>query len=259
MSTSAKLNGGMGNQLFQIAATISSAMDNNDDFAFDFDNRVVMQGNTAREYRNVLYADLSELPKNWRPEFVYSEPHIEHQSYEPIPYHKNMLLDGYFQSEKFFKGHKELIINIFSHLLIIDKLKEEFGEFLENSVSVHIRRGDYVKIGESMEQDYYFKALNKLWETEDTQHVLIFSDDIGWCKENFFVHSPMMVFIRETKDYEDLYLQSLCTHNVVGNSSFSWWGAYLNRNPYKKVFMPKPWTTSIGEDIYPEGAIIINR
>jgi hypothetical protein len=168
-----------------------------------------------------------------------------------------MKIDGYFQSEKFFINNKDEIIEMFTHKETISKLKQEYGDILSNSVSIHFRRGDYVGIGEALELDYYDFALQCLYEDYPVDHVLIFSDDIDWCKKN--IHYDKAKFITGNKDYECMYLMSLCTNNIVANSSFSWWGAYLNRNPLKRVFMPKPFTTSHGDDIYFENVSIINR
>jgi len=251
---SSNLRGGVGNQLFQIATTIAVATDNGDQYAFRFDNPVAMQGNIASTYKHNIYARLKEITPHWKPQKVWKE---NNEPYHPIVYSENMLLDGYFQTEKYFGGYKDLIVDIFTHKPTIKRLKEQYGNILQESVSVHVRRGDYVRIGEFIDPSYYYRTLKLLWQETDVSNILVFSDDIEWCKNNFLDNRPNIRYIEGLKDYEDLYLMSLCDYNICGNSSFSWWGAYLNQNPQKKVYMPKPWTTSICDDIYPEGTIII--
>jgi hypothetical protein len=108
-------------------------------------------------------------------------------------------------------------------------------------------------------QEYYYRALNYLWEVETADNILVFSDDIEWCQKNFLAQYDKIHYVTGLKDWEELYLMSLCTNNIVANSSFSWWGAYLNRNKSRKVFAPKPWTASHNDDIYFNGMIAIPR
>ena len=251
---SAFLRGGLGNQMFQIATTIAVATDNGDRYAFPFDNPVAMQGNVASTYKHNVYSKLREITPLWKPQTIWKE---NNEPYHPIVYSDNMLLDGYFQTEKYFKDYKDLIVDIFTHKSTTQKLKEQYDAILQNSVAIHVRRGDYVKIGECLDLSYYYKALNLLWQTVDFKDILVFSDDIKWCRENFLTHDKRVTYIDDLKDYERMYLTGLCPYIICANSSYAWWGAYLNQNPQKLVYMPKPWTTSICDDIYPEGAIII--
>jgi len=104
---------------------------------------------------------------------------------------------------------------------------------------VHIRRGDYLnKIHKHPTQpkEYYYSAFSQF--NEDI-HFLIFSDDIEWCKNN--LKYKYLYFIEEELDYISLYLMSLCNHNIIANSSFSWWGAWLNQETNKKVIAPSNW------------------
>ena len=109
---------------------------------------------------------------------------------------------------------------------------------MENTVSLHVRRTDYVNL-----QNYhpiaaiqYYKDALDLIEHDK---VVVFSDDINWCKKNFKFNN--MVFIEGNSNIEDLYLMSMCNNNVIANSSFSWWAAWLNKNEYKKIVAPKVW------------------
>jgi hypothetical protein len=104
--------------------------------------------------------------------------------------------------------------------------------------------------------DYYRNAIA---EFSDDTRFLVFSDDIQWCKENF--KGDNFHFIEGEKDYVDLYLMSLCNNNIIANSSFSWWGAWLNNTPNKKVIAPKQWFGKAKQlntkDLIPETWIIL--
>ena len=118
------------------------------------------------------------------------------------------------------------------------KLKKKYP-IDENNISIHIRRTDYVTSNgyhpvQSIE--YYKQAIEIIG---DYDNIFVFSDDINWCKENLKFDN--MIFVDGNDDVEDMWLMSICNHNVIANSSFSWWGAWLNNNPDKKVIAPNNW------------------
>ena len=202
----------------------------------------------------------------------------------------NKYLSGYWQSEKYFKNIEADIREKFH----FDEKKRDNIAFIDllncireesTSVSIHVRRGDYlakknhigwkglrhkmkdfltpsVNLGEVCTLMYYMNAL-KYFNNANTQPVYyIFSDDIQWCRENFsFVQSKcVFVDINKGKDsYWDMYLMSQCKHNIIANSSFSWWGAWLNQNSEKIVLAPDRWFTNgfLG-DVLPEDWIKIS-
>lgn len=138
--------------------------------------------------------------------------------------------DIYVQDEKYFKKH--------SH-----HIKAMFGQDIKpiDQVSIHIRRTDYV--GNSFytqlwNTDYYEKAMAEFPGTG----FLVFSDDIDWCKQ-YFSGSNDIEFCEEEDPIKAMNLMAGCKHNIISNSSFSWWAAYLNPNPHKKVIAPKAWYT----------------
>jgi len=107
------------------------------------------------------------------------------------------------------------------------------------TVSLHIRRGDYLRTQDHhpvCSLDYYMDALSKFRDKE--YKFIVFSDDVDWCRNNF---NEDFIFTEGNTDYEDMWLMSLCDHNIIANSSFSWWGAWLNDNPNKRVIAPKKW------------------
>jgi hypothetical protein len=130
----------------------------------------------------------------------------------------------------------------------------------ENSCSLHVRRGDYLKypnIHPTCDVSYYEKSISLV----DSENILIFSDDINWCKNNLLIKNKNIFFIEGNQDYIDLWLMSLCKNNIMANSTFSWWGAWLNKNKNKLVIGPKKW---FGEslhhntdDLYFNGTTII--
>ena len=172
---------------------------------------------------------------------------------------KNVYLEGYWQSEKYFK---EIEYIIRKDLIIKPNLKGRNKDIAkkivsENSISLHIRRGNYVanpeifKVHGTCEQEYYYEAIDYITENVKEPYFYIFSDEIEWAKDNFkieYAHTFVDINIgfdgenyQDEKNYEDLRLMSLCKHNIIANSSFSWWGAWLNQNPEKIVIAPKKW------------------
>lgn len=240
----ARLNGGLGNQMFQVATTSVLAWDNHDACAFNFSLSPVYQGNVAKTYRHSIFRGLNELPAGWKPRVVYREPSYD---YAPIPYARNMELIGYFSGEKYIQHHKQDIVRLFSAEGILSRLREQYGDILGNSVSLHVRRGDYFKFDDVyviLGHGYYDKAIKIIDALASIDNILVFSDDMEWCENN--LNDPRMRFMRGNLDFIDLYLMSLCNHNIMANSSFSWWGSYLNINPDKIVVAPQKWFGSKG-------------
>ena len=237
------LQGGLGNQLFQMCAAISLALLNDDNYAFDVNNHhLPKQGNKCLHYEKNIFRNI-KFDTGLLVKYVHHEPHFH---YKKINYLPNLGLMGYFQSEKYFKDCESTIRELFS---IDDQsrdiIKNKYGVILENkTVAVHVRRGDYLKFADHhpvCTLDYYHKAINLF---DDDSVFLIFSDDIEWCKEKFV--GDRFIFMENNEDYIDFYLISLCNHVILSNSSFSWWGAWLNVNKDKKIIAPKKW---FGEDI----------
>jgi hypothetical protein len=171
---------------------------------------------------------------------IYNEPNF---SYSTIP---NFMLPtkiiGYFQSEKYFLKNKNQILSLFKcPEEIFKKLTLKYPQINEsNTCSLHVRRGDYLNFSDhhpTQNMEYYKSAISVVGSDKT---FFIFSDDISWCKENFnFLDN--VIYCEDNEDYEDLYLMSLCNDNIIANSSFSWWGAWLNNNKNKKVVAPKKW------------------
>jgi hypothetical protein len=175
-------------------------------------------------------------------------------------------LMGYFQTEKYFSEFRDLIMGYFSFRPEVENGASLYWEkfvrsFLgdSTSVSVHVRRGDYTLYPNhhpTCSKDYYDKAMSS-FGPEDK--FLIFSDDIDWCRENF--NSDRFHIIDSGSPYVDLKLITMCDHHINANSSFSWWGSWLNKSKSKRVVCPSNWFGSAinkdTRDIYCEGWEVI--
>jgi hypothetical protein len=222
-----KFDGRLGNQLFQLAAGIALATENND--------KVVAP--ESKYYKFINYTPNLDSFKQYS--VHYTEPFFH---YQKIPYTKDMLLAGYFQSEKYFDTYSNVIKDLFSLKKVYeDQIKEKYKDLLEQeTISLHVRRTDYVQLNDFhpvLSLEYYKQALDYI--DSKGKKVVVFSDDIEWCKTAFV--GTKFVHIEKNLDIVDMFLMSYCTHNIIANSSFSWWGAYLNRNKNKKVVAPSNW------------------
>lgn len=174
---------------------------------------------------------------------------------------KNTYFIGYWQTWKYFHPISDIIREEFSFKKELDKENLVFKEKIRNtnSVSIHIRRGDYIKksrldnFGSICTLDYYKQAIEQIYSTAKDPHFFIFSDDIEWAKENIKLPNTNYININKGKDsYKDMQLISLCKHNIIANSSFSWWGAWLNSNSEKIVLTPDIWFRDVDmPDIIP--------
>ena len=177
----------------------------------------------------------------------------------------NVLLKGYWHTERYFSEISTIIRNEIMVKSKLENINLHLSNLIKdsNSVGLHIRRCDYVpgtyedQILDPLKLSYYLKAIEKLSEEEKELQFFIFSDDPGWVKDHVKLEYPVVYVDHNTAEtnYEDLRLMSLCKHNIIANSSFSWWGAWLNRNPQKKVYAPKEWFNSNMRNINPRDII----
>lgn len=158
---------------------------------------------------------------------------------------KNRYFEGYWQSEKYFSHIEGVIRQEFRFTPFDEKMNINISKEinLTNSISVHVRRGDYVNhplYSNICTELYYEKAINLMLKRVDHPHFFVFSDDISWCIDNLKL-TDRVTYINwnnKEKSYRDMQLMSLCKHNIIANSSFSWWGAWLNTNTDKIVIAP---------------------
>ena len=276
----ANLRGGLGNQLFQYAFARRMSIVNNDDLKLD-----IYSGYTNDKFKRKYslnnlnikeeLATHKEIKKIKYPYGIFSKIkrfinfkilkryNVEFKK-ENLNLKGNLYLDGYWQSEKYFFDTRNTLLkeltlkNSFSGVAKdIEKQEIEC-----NSVSLHIRRADYIlnkQVNNDFgvcDLDYYYKAIKIIKNKVNNPHFFIFSDDINWAKDNLKIDDPIIFVSRANlQDYEELMLMTKCKHNIIANSSFSWWGAWLNNNPNKIVIAPKQWFKNLKintKDIVPE-------
>jgi hypothetical protein len=209
--------GWLGNQMFQYATTFAASQREEVLCSFPQNDPNLFELFTLSALKN----------DGIQGQMIYKEPHFH---YAPIPHSKILLLHGYFQSEKYFVDYK-------------DELKAEFTlrnpkypkKLDDDYIGIHVRRGDYLNhptIHPTCSMDYYEEALSLLPD----RPVKIFSDDHEWCAENF---KGSRFEISQRNFIEDFELLSKCNYQIIANSSFSWWAAWLSDS--KKVIAPSEW------------------
>lgn len=232
------LMGGLGNCLFQIAAAYAYALQTGKEMILYPETHVPAHNYISLYFNNIFRNIKIELKSPPIQEYMESNFH-----YTPIPYmNGDVKIHGYFQSYRYFDVYENEIRKLFK----IDNNTNEFilqkyGTLLdEHTCAMHIRRGDYVQLNDHhpVQDISYYKECIKYYDRNTI--FLVFSDDIEWCK-NTFGMNERLIYIEGNRDYQDLYLMSMCKHNIIANSTFSWWGAYLNENENKKICSPKNW------------------
>lgn len=169
----------------------------------------------------------------------------------------DIYLKGYWQTEKYFKEYRQELLSIFTPVKSRDESVLQIIRDLErvNSVAVHVRRGDYLDEHWELNMEYYDKAISLLSIKQKEMKLYVFSDEIEYCKEYFARYEDSFDFnyleyFSDNYSIDDLLIMSKCKHNIIANSTYSWWAAWLNQNEYKMVICPelKIWTN----DFYPE-------
>lgn len=155
-------------------------------------------------------------------------------------------LMGWFQNEAYFKEYREIILHELTpkkKIHVTPKMKAVLDE--NNTVSMHIRRGDFKEENIMLPISYYKRAADYMKTKINNPVFLVFSDEIQWVKTHLNLGECVIYVSDEEKleDYEELLLMSKCKHNIIANSTFSWWGAWLNKNENKIVVGPKRWCT----------------
>jgi hypothetical protein len=167
-----------------------------------------------------------------------------------ISYPKNTYLEGFWQSEKYFKSISTILKAEFTLKASLSSENVKWMNEISNceSVSIHVRRGDYISnTGQQShhicEKAYYENALGLILKKHKDVQVFLFSDDLDWCKKNLILNVPTFYVDSNQKQnfHVDLILMSHCKHNIIANSSYSWWAAWLNQNTEKVVIAPKKW------------------
>ena len=245
------LYGGLGNQLFQIAAGFAHSKRMKTDYAlnyeFSLNKKFVGQGNSPEKYKDNFFSNIPETDKEQKSFLPYIQPDFR---YKQIPVSKNLILHGYFQSEKFFENfHKEIKELFFFSPKLKNKIKKKMTFSTKKKIGVHIRRGDY-KLKKNrlvhplIDANYYLKAMNLFGS--DNVDFIIFSDDFDSVVNEFDISN--FKNLNNKNELEDLYSLSQCDGIIMSNSSFAWWGAWLGKDKYK-VISPSIWFNSNGPHV----------
>lgn len=259
------LSGGLGNQMFQYAVGRAFSMRNKDVVKLDcswFESHHMTD--TDRPYKLDIFSLEAERAtdqeiKALKPSIVlrkigWGKYYHKEKTFEFDPnvmlLQGDIYLDGYWQSEKYFKDFENVIRKDFSLKHPLSRIAQRIEEEIRNTsgaVSLHIRRGDYVSSAKTnafhgtCSLEYYGKAINYIKNRVGNGMLFVFSDDIEWAKEQELFEGATFVSSPEIKDYEEMVLMSKCNHHITANSSFSWWGAWLNPSQEKIVVAPKQW------------------
>jgi hypothetical protein len=237
---------GLGNSLFQIATTMGAANDSNTSFAFpDVCNfRRVRYGVNSEFKHELPWVDLNSLTDVSR----WGIGDIKYV--KPPKFNTDTIIDGFFQSEKYFKHVRDEVVELFS---IKDEIKNrlvnDYSELINGKTcTLHVRKGDSLLNPDMniLSLDYYMDAVSRF---DDDTTFVIFSDDIQWCKDNLtFIKNK--TYINEKSDFTELHLMSMFKNNIIANSTFSWWSAWLGNN--NNVISPDPTNNWFSEKYYKE-------
>ena len=176
--------------------------------------------------------------------------------------HKNELFMGTWQSQHYFEGAEDDVRKAFTFKEdLLNEPTRQLRDVIEacNAVSLHVRRDDYLStqyaqgFGGICTKAYYRNAMAFIQKSTESPKFFVFSDDIDWCRENLDVGDATFVDCNHgDKSWQDMYLMSRCKHNIVANSTFSWWGAWLNANPDRIVVAPDKWWNGLEDDVVPD-------
>ena len=285
--------GGIGNQMFQYAAGKSLSLKTNQVHWLDLNDFNGYQLHNGFELDRVFnIEDIKSSPTvakellSWRAnsfakkillrsqfarlrgQSFIVEPHFNYWP-EFFELKRNCYLYGYWQSELYFKNIESTIRQDFSFKQPLNEVNQQIAIDIAKieSVSLHVRRGDYVNDPKTTAThgtcsiSYYVNAINYIANQIEQPVFYIFSDDIDWVKKNIQITFPCNYISHNqgAESYNDMHLMSLCKHHIIANSSFSWWGAWLNPSPNKLVIAPKNWfaTETNTEDLLPKNWITL--
>ena len=262
-----RLRGGLGNQLFQYAAGKALAERHSTELLldlytyskhpyrkFELSKFNVDAEEATREQihqftgGNPVIRYLNKRENYFRCPNVFVQPHYHfYEDFFLLP--GNLYLSGYWQSEKYFTPIGSIIRKQFTSKVKLDDQNSSLINKMrsENSISVHVRRGDYASAAYSsffgsLSPAYYEKSIEKMRREVESPVFYFFSDDPAWCKQTFSgLKAEFIEHNKGDESFKDMMLMSSCRHNIIANSTFSWWGAWLNQHENKKVIAPQEW------------------
>lgn len=291
-----RIRGGLGNQLFQYAAARSYALDINDNLCLDLsgitneghnvlaldqfninassvNNCNIWQKKISKLFSSLSYRIGKKINYNLSYKFdvlfsfvlnlfgVYTIDNGYMKFKKSIT--KNKYINGYLQSDRYFDKNKETLIKELTLKNGLSKENELLADQMKknNSVCIHIRRGDFVDIGGIVcTHQYYIEAVKYLKEKLKDVEFYVFSNDINWVKENIKFPTNVNYIDKMNSSYEEIVLMSSCNNFIISNSTFSWWGQYLSSNDDKIVIAPDKWfVDGQREDIYQQNWLIMDK
>lgn len=271
-----KLDGQLGNQMFTYAAGYALSRDNSESLAvfryeyetvagdigfqigsLNIDKCNLFYGIPLSLYWHTTKRAINRITNRFlhRPFFIinpYHDPKVEVLTEPNLEYHKMEisndkkyhLMTGFRQSPLYFDRYRGELLRQFTPSYKQGDSVLNWLSIIENEeypVSLHIRRGDYVKAGLCIGLDFYYNAVKKILNQHPNAVFFVFSNDIEWVKKNLNIDSIRVRYVEHTsaiRSFDDIWLMSKCKSNIIANSSFSWWAAYLNQNPDKIVYAP---------------------
>lgn len=289
-----RLCGGLGNQMFQYAAGLALARRHETELRLDlewFEGNRIHQGLELPRVFALPIPEASPAEKKkvlgwlgapWlrrvfskpamgalRPTHLAVEPHFHYwPGFEGLP--ADAYLAGYWQSERYFAVVADQIRALFRFAAPLDARSTQLARQMSvtTSVSLHVRRGDYVhnpqvrRIHGVDLTRYYQQAIDTIMDRVATPHFYVFSDEPGWVRTHLSIDASA-TFVdhnRGPDSYRDMQLMSLCKHHIIANSTFSWWGAWLNQDPKKIVIAPRQFFVDSAfdtKDLYCPGWLVI--
>lgn len=272
-----RLKGGLGNQMFQYAfaeslraygrdvrCNLGFYRKHSDGMPFclkevfpltdlneigdDIFNEIDLKWIEIKKDKNKLLNFEKDIPNR----FFWVESFSDNSRYiENVFNTKDCVFVGYWQSEKYFKNISARIQEVYTFQNINNELRQFANRLNSNYYGVHIRRSDYLKddlYSNICTKDYYLKAMDYILARNKNAKFIFFSDDIEWVYQNLYMEGAIYgtkKMFRNYQNWYDMYLMSQCCGNIIANSSFSWWGAWLNQNPNKIVIAPKRWLNGL--------------
>lgn len=268
------LKGGLGNQMFQYAAGRRLAEKHDTTLKLDLSFYTKHQAADApalREYELDCFAFTPSIAKHTDLARIDMPPHnLKRRTIRklagPIKLYResetadfypavlkapnNSYLDGFWQSESYFKDSSATIRKDFAFVPPLTGKNKTIAEQITSvpvAISLHVRRGDYASHAAFTEMhgltglEYYKQAIARITKKVKNPHFFVISDEPEWCKKNIKTGFPTTYIDHNKKGFEDMRLMSLCDHHIIANSSFSWWGAWLNPKKNKLVYAPTRW------------------
>jgi hypothetical protein len=280
-----RLMGGLGNQMFQYAAGKALSTKHKTGLVIDTSFLVRdpkghyvkrpyelsafrCQAAVASKIQQLLLKSAkytSKFMPKGLPEIAIENKFEYNEQFETIG--KSTILIGYWQSERYFKHIRDTLLEELQPAAALSNAAKQYAENIagaQNSVSLHFRRGDYVSLKSASNVhgtasiEYYANAVKLITEKTGRGNFFVFSDEIEWVKDNFPLSDA--TYVSGLSGIEDMHLMSKCRNNIIANSSFSWWAAWLNNNSNKTVVAPRQWfadATIDTKDLIPKAWIRI--